>query len=339
VFTIEAQNVCQALDQGYELLRAYGYKEPSRAGEVQVLAEPVMTIIDKPWQRVLFSAVRDANPFFHMFEAIWMLAGAANAEPLETFVRDFNVYAEPDTGRVHGAYGARWRGTFGFDQLDYVIQLLRREPYSRQAVIQMWDCTVPLLFGSDDLRGDWKDRPCNTHIYLRLFGSNILDMTVCCRSNDALWGAHGANAVHFSVLHEYLAASLGVTMGTLQQLSNNYHAYTTFLDTIKTRMEKTSVDTLADDRYFNKGLKHTPMFEKPDLAYMDARLFVDAYSKHQPIDMAYGNAWFNTTLVPAITAHNFHKTHNHASALSAAKEILADDWRIAMIEWLERRAK
>src|SRR6185312_8148215 len=90
-------------------------------------------------------------------------------------------------------------------------------------VIQMWDANA-------DLGRDSKDLPCNTHVYLGVsYGEtdrpNRLNMTVCCRSNDVIWGAYGANAVHFSFLQEYLAGRLGLDVGNLYQVSNNYHAY------------------------------------------------------------------------------------------------------------------
>jgi thymidylate synthase len=53
----------------------------------------------------------------------------------------------------------------------------------------------------------------------------VLDLTVLCRSNDVVWGAYGANAVHFSVLQEYLAGRIGVDVGVMYQFSNNYHGY------------------------------------------------------------------------------------------------------------------
>jgi hypothetical protein len=83
----------------------------------------------------------------------------------------------------------------------------------------MWSFTCA------DLTGPWKDRPCNTHVYFDCRGLR-LNMTVCCRSNDMLWGAYGANVVHFSILQEVLAAEIGVPVGIYRQVSNNFHVYT-----------------------------------------------------------------------------------------------------------------
>jgi hypothetical protein len=45
------------------------------ATKVLVSQTPVVTCYSAPTQRVLFSPMRDANPFFHLMEALWMLAG------------------------------------------------------------------------------------------------------------------------------------------------------------------------------------------------------------------------------------------------------------------------
>jgi hypothetical protein len=132
------RNVCQALPKTVEMLM--GAKiEQSRNGDVLVAPCPVTTVYERPRERVLFSAVRDANPWFHAVEALWMLAGREDAATLNRFVKSFaEKYAEPD-GRVHDSYGQRWRSGFGFDQLEAVIERLTENPQDRQCVITMWD--------------------------------------------------------------------------------------------------------------------------------------------------------------------------------------------------------
>ena len=278
---IHASNVCAALPEGLKLLLQNGVREESRAGPVIVMPHPVVTVYEQPRERVLASPVRDANPFFHVAESLWMLAGRDDVKFLDLFIKDFGArFAEPG-GEVHGAYGHRWRTALGFDQLDHVIGVLKKDPTSRQCVIQMWDAVdygvgssrIPMpgdteedledRVGSNDLRGSWRDRPCNTHVYLRVresidvavsgdleearrerrtptmvLNSHVLDITVLCRSNDIIMGAYGANAVHFSILQEYLAAMIGVGVGRYYQVSNNFHAYQRDIDRLTTRTQK-----------------------------------------------------------------------------------------------------
>jgi hypothetical protein len=83
-----------------------------------------------------------------------------------------------------------------------------------------------MWYATADLSQDYRDVPCNTHAYFRIRGHDVLDMTVCNRSNDLLWGTFGANAVHFSMLQEFLANAMDLGVGYYHQFTNNLHAYT-----------------------------------------------------------------------------------------------------------------
>lgn len=212
VFAKQVRNVNDAFSEVWHWLPKVSTMETSRNGPVMVANGPVITTYLCPTERVLWHPARDANPVFHLMEALWMIAGEDQLDWLIQFNSRFKEYAEPD-GRMHGAYGKRWDL-----QLAGLIQMLRTKKDTRQAVLQMWDWTR-------DLFGNWKDRPCNTHIYFDRRDDH-LNMTVCCRSNDALWGAYGANAVHFSILQELIADAVGVPVGEYRQFSNNFHVYT-----------------------------------------------------------------------------------------------------------------
>jgi hypothetical protein len=72
---INARNVNEAYVVGLGYLRAYGKEQNSRMGKVLVVDHPVCTTYERPYERVLFNSERDANPFFHFMESLWMLAG------------------------------------------------------------------------------------------------------------------------------------------------------------------------------------------------------------------------------------------------------------------------
>lgn len=325
---INARNVAEALPLGMAYLREYGRRETSRAGDVLVAPGPVCTVYSHPTERVLFSAARDANPFFHLAEALWMLAGRNDAAFLNQFVTTFGPrFAEPD-GTLHGAYGYRWRKTFGFDQLHKVVWKLKENPRDRQAVIQMWDGretadaydSGTVYVDTDDLLGEWKDRPCNTHIYLRV-RDQVLDITVCCRSNDMLWGAYGANAVHFSVLQEYLAARIGVGVGTYYQFSNNFHGYVAELDKHE-----------ADMTDLRPSLRPMPLVDDPVMFDSELNTLLAGKSLGGVL-----NRFFVHTAYTMMQAHATWRAKGDPTRWLDA--IGADDWRAAATEWIARRRK
>ena len=64
-----ASNPDDALVKGIMLLKCHGTLEDSRVGPVLVAPTPIATVYPQPRKRVSFSAIRDANPFFHLVEA------------------------------------------------------------------------------------------------------------------------------------------------------------------------------------------------------------------------------------------------------------------------------
>jgi thymidylate synthase len=329
---VRARNVCVALPLTMEYLKKNGRNEPSNGGEVIVAQEPMITETQLPRERVLFSAARDANPFFHLFEAIWMLAGENNGFMLDRFIKNFSGRYGEEDGLIHDAYGWRWRHAFGFDQLDAVVQRLLINPLERQCVIQMWDA-----MGYDDLQGKWKTRPCNTHVFLRL-NNHALDITVCCRSNDMIWGCHGANAVHFSVLQEYIAARIDAEIGTMYQISNNAHIYLEQYPFMRAgESDKLVIHKFYDDRY--DRVSPLAMFLEPGEIDQDIRMFMDNMEAGDLEFTEYRNPWFYNTLTKAIQAHGLFKQKQFTEALVRAEEIEASDWRVACYEWIERRVK
>lgn len=130
-------------------------KKDTRNGPAYVCTEPVLITYSHPWERVLFNAARDANCFFHLFEALWMLAGRDDVGSLSYYNSNISNYSD-DGKRFNGAYGMRWRcaslstnsscaaGDW-VDQIPILIRHLKQNPDSRRAVLQMWNVEDDLL--------------------------------------------------------------------------------------------------------------------------------------------------------------------------------------------------
>ena len=83
---MNVRNVNDALARGLALVHRDAVLEPSRNGAVLRLPSPVTTVYERPCERVLFDPVRDANPFFHIVEAVWMIAGRDDLKCLTPYV-------------------------------------------------------------------------------------------------------------------------------------------------------------------------------------------------------------------------------------------------------------
>lgn len=356
---INARNVNDAYRQGRALLSEIGVRQSSRAGDVLVAPCPVTTVYERPCERVLLDAKRDANPLFHICEAIWMLAGQSDARWLDRYVHDFSARFAEASGHMHGAYGNRWRGHFMTnehffgDQLGVIVERLRRDPDDRRVVISMWDAETD-LFEADLGVVEPKDLPCNLVVAPRIrrevgpapgtmqsngdyieIEKQYLDITVFCRSNDIVFGAYGANAVHFSVLQEYLASAIGVQVGRLYQISNNWHGY---VDVLKKTEPEYDEDWLNP---YSEGLAQPvrvhPLVNVPEAFLRDCEYFVE--HRNAGDHAAYANRWFCETLLPMQAAHDAYRQKDMSCALAWAEQVAAPDWRAACLAWIQRRMK
>ncbi|MEQ1572798.1 MAG: thymidylate synthase [Vicinamibacterales bacterium] len=312
---ITAHSVDQALEDGIWWLRSAGVAETSRNGPVLVAPGPVITQYQHPQNRVIFSPKRDANPVFHLVEALWMLAGRNTVEDLAPYTSGIQRYAEAD-GHMHGAYGHRWREHFPFDQLWGTVQLLVENPDTRQAVMAMWSPEV-------DFRVKKNDIPCNTHIYFDLRGGK-LNMTVCCRSNDMLLGAYGANVAHMSVMMEWIAAAVGVPLGVYTQMSNNFHVYT------ESEVWQRVRDVPDKPRHYPSVVPLLAMGEDPLDFLEDCEYFFNGSTVFKTYFMQH-------VAYPLATMYQARKRgEDWTDRLALVPEC---DWKVAFNEWCLRRVR
>lgn len=182
----------------------------SRSGYTKEICD-YKTIINNPLKRCVGGYNRDINIFFLIAEAAWIINGRNDVEYLDPYLNVLKKYSDNGV-YYHGAYGKRING-----QLCKAIDLLKKEPGTRRAVLQIWDKELDLGTESEDL-------PCNTMLFLNIRDGK-LNVTVSNRSNDINKGLC-TNIFQFSLLQEYIAISLGVDVGTLVHNSASLHYYT-----------------------------------------------------------------------------------------------------------------
>lgn len=331
---IEIRNVQRALPEALWELSHHGYARDSRNGPVVKFPGTVITRYERPEERVMFWPDRDANPFFHLFESLWMLGGRNDVKFVADMVQRMRTFSD-DGKTLHGAYGHRWLKHFQFDQLEVIIAALKKNPDDRRAVLTMWDPRT-------DLGRDGKDVPCNLQALFAINGEGELDMSVTCRSNDMVWGAYGANAVHFSILQEYMALSIGVPLGVYEQISMNLHAYADTLAQVEPIRERHSgVNALAfiddNDPYSSGKVEPFPLMSVDKETWdQDLDIFLD----QGPI-VGFRDPFFRRVVTPMWSAYRAFKEIEGIERYEVALEILeqcrATDWKLAAQEWILRR--
>lgn len=285
------------------------------------LPVPLTTMYRYPRERVLFDPIRDANPFFHFMEALWILAGRKDVKWLHQWLA--KVYEFSDDGETfHGAYGERM---FRDNQLHKVLERLRKDPASSRAVVSIYD--------RSDVDYNGKDLPCNCTIFLGI-DNDRLNLTVANRSNDMIWGAYGANVVQFSTLQEYLAFNLDCKMGWYCQMSNNAHIYPDHEVTARALKRLEPPSDIYDSYCATPPVKPFDMFEGCTDAGswdLDLRFFMG----REFTKMKY--PYFIQVAFPMLRVHELYRNGELEKALDHCSHIVAEDWRIACKLWLERR--
>lgn len=213
--TYTFRTASEALPSMARALLDQGQEHGSRNGTVKEILNP-QVVLTEPTRREILTVNRKANVFAQIAETCWVLAGHNDVEWLSAYLPRAMDYS--DDGKTwRGGYGPRLRMQhFGFDQLQHVVDILREDPFSRRAVLAIYEPQTDASPG--------KDIPCNDFLQ---FQSRLgeLHLTVTVRSNDLMWGWSGINAFEWSTLQEIVASLLGIKVGTLTFNIGNLHLY------------------------------------------------------------------------------------------------------------------
>jgi len=152
---------------------------------------------------------------FMCAEAAWIMDGDDRVATIAPFSKKISNFSD-DRERFFGAYGPKFRG-----QLQYVIDSLRRDPNTRQAVINIWRENPPVT----------KDYPCtlSVQVMIRL---GYLDAFVTMRSND-VWLGTPYDWFNASMLAAYILIELQepeIKLGTLYHVAASRHLYANNFD-------------------------------------------------------------------------------------------------------------
>lgn len=276
----------------------------------------------QPRERVLFCPTRNANPVLHLMDALWMLAGRDDVAFMAGVQPRFAEYSD-NGATFHGAYGLRLQA---HDQMALALEELERDPQSRRAVLALWQ-------PAEDAGYTGRDMPCNCTITLKL-RENHLHMTVFNRSNDAIWGAYGANVVQFSMLLEYLAIRLGVGVGTYTQISDSLHIYPDNAPA-PALLERGA----SPAEPYSDGAVRPLALLQPDETFEMWEHDLKEFFATNGDTVRFKTLWWRGVVMPMWAAHRAHRVHDDPEMAAAhASSIVAADWRFATTAFYSRIA-
>jgi thymidylate synthase len=189
-------------------------------------------------------------------ELLWFLRGQTNNKILNErgiHIWDGNGSKDflnklgldyPD-GELGPIYGYSWRhfggnynpnnpdsshqGEGGFDQIQYIINTLKTDPFSRRLILNGWN---PCVLNQVVLP------PC--HMMCQFYVSNNMELSckLYLRSNDLFLGAP-FNIASYSLLTHMLADLCGLKVGKLVYTIGDAHIYENHIEQVKEQLKRT----------------------------------------------------------------------------------------------------
>jgi len=211
--------LCDILDNGHPVApRGQPTLEVLHVNKVTV--DMARAVVTDPRRKLSYQ--------FQCAEALWILAGDNRLEPLTKYVKRMADFSD-DGVTLAGAYGPRV-----VSQLDYVVNALRTDRDTRQAVLSIWTpCPAPS-----------KDIPCTISMVFSI-RDNRLYQHVMMRSSDAWMGIpydmFSFSCIGLRVLCAYNAPLLStascIVPGALTISMTSSHLYERDLENVNAVLE------------------------------------------------------------------------------------------------------
>ena len=206
----EFYNANDAFEYFYKTISKHGV----RFADTRALFNVGFTI-HKPQLNIISDKKRGWNLEYAEAEWEWYMTGDPSINTLGNLygkVPEIWKRMADEDGNVNSNYGWQWERN---NQLDYVIDKLKKHKHTRHAAISIYDGKEHDQFATDT--------PCTYAVQFTNV-ENRLNMCVTMRSND-LWYGFCNDQYQFSKLLELVCERTGIAMGTYYHFAHNLHIY------------------------------------------------------------------------------------------------------------------
>lgn len=205
-------------------------------------------------------SIRKMYPKTGAAELAWMLMGTQEGGWLKKYSKIWEKFEED--GLLKSAYGYRWRRHFGRDQILQCVDLLKKDPSTRQAVVFAWDP------GLDGLKNSGKAKNIPCHMGFSAYVVNgRLDLCVYQRSLDTIVGLP-YDILLYGLLNMAMANSLEVEKGRVSIAFGDTHIYDCHFDIANFLIEKNLSlivsQEINKDTYLAHNFNLTDIYRFPD---------------------------------------------------------------------------
>ena len=160
------------------------------------------------------STIRNVSLSYMCGELLWYVRGSNDKNFIGKFGDLWNKISD-DGLTNNSAYGYIIKYKHGFNQIDKIVELLRKDKNSRRAVINI-NVPNPNVI-------ETKDEMCTIALQF-LIRNNKLHCTAMMRSND-IWFGLPYDIIFFTICQKYIADCLDLEYGTYTHFATSLHLY------------------------------------------------------------------------------------------------------------------
>lgn len=209
--TIPCDTVTDAFEKAYNFVSDFGETVVSRIGKTKHVTD-ITFLVSNPYHNVCLNPQRNLSLRYLVGEIQWYLSGSNKVEDIGKYAKMW--YDLSDDGEtVNSAYGYRIFHKFGFDQLQYCIDKLKKNPYDRQCILHIKEAS----------NKPTKDTPCTCLLQFTCFNGR-LNLHTYMRSND-IWLGLPYDMGFFTVLLQIVAKEVGLPAGLYYHTVGDLHLY------------------------------------------------------------------------------------------------------------------
>lgn len=206
------KNADEAFEHWYKILSNMNIEHESRDGDVVGEVLNAITVIEDPTRCIMQNKIRNMPIRYAVGELLWYLSGNNNLSEIRKYTSAWDRMSD-DGETVNSNYGYCIQHKYGFDQWEYIKDMLSKNPNSRQAVLHIKEAN----------NKSSKDVNCTVccQFFIR---DNKLYMTTYMRSND-IWMGFPYDVFQFTAMQILLSMQLGVEIGTYTHIAGSLHMY------------------------------------------------------------------------------------------------------------------
>lgn len=302
---------------------------------------PATLVIEDARKFLTMPNKRKGNYTFQLAEALWMLRGSNDLEEIAHYNSVWRYFEDKDEpGILNGAYGERLRDWNGIDQFIEVYKKLKKDPYSRQAVMIIFDPERDNELHSDENYS--KDIPCTNYFNFQIRDGK-LNMYVVMRSNDLHKGTL-YDIPNFIIFQHILAGWLNVEVGKYTHTAASFHIYESDVENlIEIYNDKDDVVIYDGEDYgdprlsladFNRTMSIIAVLEKTSREIEDLNTFYNNVDGFKIWLEEIDNTWWRSCAAQIIM-YNYRKLGAKENDFKQFLPYITSEYRKNVVKWVE----